>query len=248
MADNVAVVSGPPARFQRRGRILALRYRHRPIAAASRTVAVAGLAAVLAGCATANVSGVVSSNNASPRPTEILVRVRTAPHPNEPNSALTADVGDRLRDALIKQLTKFGLAAEAYAPGAARSDAATLDVALTEADGGNAAKRFLIGFGVGQAKLQATIELEPGGDSPRQPMTEFTVASNSGYKPGLVMPAVVSAVTGDPIHLAIGGGLKTVTSLRGDGVSSLVDETTISVVRQLKRYYERSGWTWQAHG
>jgi hypothetical protein len=211
------------------------------------TVTLGSCAAILAGCASANVTSIASTNTSTPRPAEILVDVRPAFNPSNPSAELAADVSAKLQSALIKKLTKAGITAEAYAPGMARAGAATLHVAITGATPGNTAERILIGFGVGQAKLQASAELETVKVPPGQSMTNFVVFSNSGYQPGMIMPAGVAGATGNMIHFAIGGGIKLVTSSHG-GMSAVVDETTTAITGQLEKYYEQVGWIWRRHG
>lgn len=209
-------------------------------------VALGGCAAMLAGCATANVAGIASTNASTPRPAEILVDVRPALDAGDPDVGLAADISAKLQSALIKKLTKAGITAEAYAPGMVRAGAATLHVAITGAVPGNTAERILIGFGVGQAKLQATAELETDKTAPTQSMTKFIISSDSGYKPGMIVPAGVAAVTRNVIHLAIGGGIKLVTSVH-EGMSVVVDETTTAIVGQLEKYYGQVGWNGPIH-
>jgi hypothetical protein len=211
------------------------------------TVTLGSCAAILTGCASANVTSIASTNTSTPRPAKILVDVRQAFNPSNPSAVPAADVSAKLQSALIKKLTKAGITAEAYAPGVARADAATLHVAITGAVPGNTAVRILIGFGVGQAKLQASAELETVKVPPGQSMTNFVVFSNSGYQPGMIMPAGVAGATGNMIHFAIGGGIKLVTSSHG-GMSAVVDETTTAITGQLEKYYEQVGWIWPRHG
>ena len=112
------------------------------------TVTFGSCAGILAGCATADVASIASINTSTPRPAEILVDVRPAFNPSNPNAEAAADVSAKLQSALIKKLTKAGITAEACVPGMARAGAATLHVAITSAVPGNTAKRILIGFGV----------------------------------------------------------------------------------------------------
>jgi hypothetical protein len=210
-------------------------------------VTLGSCAGILAGCATADVASIASINTSTPRPAEILVDVRPALNAGNPNAELAADVSAKLQSALTKRLTQAGITAEAYAPGMGRAGAATLHVAITGAVPGNTAERILIGFGVGQAKLQASAELETVKVPPGQSMTNFVVSSNSGYQPGMIMPAGVAAATGNVIHFAIGGGIKLATSSHG-GMSAVVDETTRAITGQLEKYYQQVGWIWPRHG
>jgi Domain of unknown function (DUF4410) len=206
-----------------------------------RLTALIGATVALGGCATAKVANVASAQVSNFRPSEVLVEVRPAMSSGDPNVALASKVSEKLQVALIKKLTKSRITAEAYAPGEALAGAATLRVTITRADPGNAVERFLIGFGFGQAKLQASAEFDVDKAVPAQSMTTFVISSHSGYKPGLVLPGSVAAATGDAIHLAIGGGIDVAMSIPG-GMSRPVRATTNAIVGQLEKYYAQIGW------
>ncbi|HUH84956.1 MAG TPA: DUF4410 domain-containing protein [Stellaceae bacterium] len=210
-----------------------------------RRAATVSAAIALAGCAGARVSNVAAETSAGQPPTEILIDVNAASVGTaEPQVA--ADIATHLRSDLLEHLTKARLAAEPYQPGASHRGAALLHVSITEAEPGSYVERFIVGFGLGRARLEAAVNLETGDTAPPRPMTEFSTSSATGrMMPGLILPIAVTVATKDLIPLAVGGGLKVATSFRG-GLDNSAEETAKAIVAQLKKYYASAGWPWPA--
>jgi hypothetical protein len=207
-----------------------------------RVLVVGAAVVVLGGCATAQVADVTASSVPQHQPTEILVDAQPALGSDDPHVAAATEVSNALQRELIQKLTKSGITADAYRPGAVPAGAAVLHISITDADPGNALERFVIGFGAGRAKLAVTAELRADGPSAGS-MTRFVTMSDSGHKLGLIVPGGVAAATGKVIHLAIGGGIDVITSING-GLAKPVRATTNVIARELQKYYDRSGWTW----
>jgi hypothetical protein len=193
----------------------------------------------LAGCAGARISDVRTENAAAaPPPAQILVEVDT-------QASGAAELVPKLQSTLVERLTKAKLSAIPFAPGASQPGAAVLHVSITETDPGNYLERFIVGFGLGRARMQAKVDLERP-DAAGHPMTAFDTSAASGrFMPGLVLPAAISVATKNVIPIVVGSGLKAATSLRG-GLDRTVDSTAKGVVDQLKKYYAAAGWHWPA--
>lgn len=203
-----------------------------------RLVMIGAAAALLGGCATAKVGGVATEGEPGQRPAEILVDVHPAADVDAPHLAAASQASDQLEQALIQNLEKSGITAEAY-NGAAGKGAALLHVSITDADPGNAVERFVIGLGAGKAKLQVNAELQLG----KEATTKFATSSDSGHKLGLIVPGGVAAATGQAIHLAIGGGIDVATSVHG-GMERPLHATSTAIVQQIHKCYEQAGWYW----
>lgn len=218
----------------------------KPIAVQSpRFAPVAGALALLfllSGCVSAQVNDVVSAPAAPSQPRQILVALDISVPVAGDDAALAQEVGETLRAAVIQDLADAGVSAQPLAAGARPAGVAVLHLAIAEADSGSAWERFVIGFGAGRAKLRATAALETEAAGR---LTSFSTSSDSGRRPGLIMPAGVAAATRTVIPLAIGGTVKTVTSLR-DGLDRPLGKTAQAVVEQLEAYYRQAGWTWPA--
>ena len=197
--------------------------------------------ALLAGCA-AQVSTLAEREPGAARPVEILVAVNA--DPGEPaGTAIAQNIATALQSELVRRLTKAKLTAAPFLPGAVPSNADVLHVVITDADPGDRLKRIVIGFGAGRAELRATADLARAGAAAQAPLLTFSTASDSGYKPGLIVPGAVAAGTGDALGLAIGGGVDIATNIQG-GLAKPTEKTATAIVTRLKRYYASVGWSW----
>jgi hypothetical protein len=199
----------------------------------------------LAGCARAQVGEVATAAASGPTPVEILVDVSAAPAINAQQAAAAQAIGPQPEKSLVQTLTKQGVTAEPFVPNTEHPGAAVLHVAITQADPGNAVARFVIGFGAGRSELHVAADLERQGSAGAYVMTAFNTSSNSGRRPGVILPGGVALATGKIIHLAIGGGIEVATSI-GGALDRPVRETATAIVHQMKDYYTASGWYWPA--
>ena len=138
---------------------------------------------LLSGCAGAKIANVTSVDAGSPSPAEILVQVDSTPD-QDTNAATLTKITAALQSDLIEQLTKARVTAEPFVPGTSHPGAAVLHISIAEADPGSALERIIIGFGAGQAKLQAEVDFKTADTRAAQTMTAFDTSSNSGYQPG----------------------------------------------------------------
>jgi hypothetical protein len=211
-----------------------------------RVVVGISMVLLLSGCAGAKITNVTSVDAGSPSPAEILVQVDSTPD-QDANAATLTKVASALQSDLIEQLTKARVTAEPFVPGTSHPGAAVLHISIAEADPGSALERIIIGFGAGQAKLQAEVDFETTDTRAAQTMTAFDTSSNSGYQPGLIVPGGVALATGRAVHLAIGAGIDVALNVRG-GLARPTAKTASAVVNQLKKYYASVGWIWPADG
>ena len=198
----------------------------------------------LAACAGASVTSVSEAAAHAPPPREILVEVDAPPPAPADDRATARSIGSALGRDLVKQLDAAHLAASERPPGTLARGDAVLHVDVTLADEGSRLKRVVIGFGAGRARLTATASLESAAGAS---LTRFDTASDSGMKPGLLLPGAVAGATGNLIHLAIGGGVDVAMNMR-DGLAAPTQHTAGAIVKQLKTYYAAVGWPWPKAG
>jgi len=198
---------------------------------------------MLAGCATAHVDSTTYSSPGSTRPVEILVDVGTAAFKDvaQANAAETVRTG--LQADLLKELTADRVFAEPLTAGTQHPGAAILHVMITEAAPGNAVKRLVIGMGAGRAELQAAAELRIPSAAGDSPLVTFNTSSDSGMKPGLIVPGGIALATGKAVHLAIAGGIDLALNAQG-GFDRPLKATARTMVDQVKKYYGSVGWYW----
>jgi len=199
---------------------------------------------MLAGCAGARVSDIAANHVQEPAPVAILVEVDSAAIAGSDRAA--AGVANPLQSDLIAQLLTAKVKAAPFGAGAIPAGNAVLHVSITEAEPGSFWKRLVIGFGLGRAELRAKVDLEAADAAGPRAMTSFATSSDNGrVMPGLILPAAVAVATRNIIPLAVGGGIKLVTSRRG-GLDQPTEDTARAIVTQLKAYYVSVGWHWPA--
>lgn len=227
------VTPSPPAALARPGGI-----QRRPL----RWLALGGLA-LLGGCASARVTDLAEAGGGGTAPAAILVETTSAAPVAARDAGVSSRAAAALERDLITRLSKSGLAAAALGPGPTPRGDAVLHVAISQADPGDRAERLLVGFGLGRSVLQVRTTL----DSPSGATSTlaFDTASDSGRKPGLILPGGVAAITGNAAHLAIGGAVDVALTARG-GLDRDADRTAKAIVTRLKAYYASMGWSWAA--
>jgi Domain of unknown function (DUF4410) len=70
-------------------------------------------------------------------------------------------------------------------------------------DAGSAVKRIVLGFGDGSADLKTAVEGYVMTDRGRRHLGSGDVGAGTGKAPGVVVPAVIAAVSGNPIGFIV---------------------------------------------
>ena len=208
-------------------------------------LAVTVMVAMLTGCASARVAETARTDPAGTQPIEILVDVSATPPSDAERAKVVRDVSSTLQSNIVKELAAAHIAAEVFVPGTPHAGAAVLHVTVTEASPGSTLERFVVGFGVGRAELNATAELRVGDATGTLPLNAFNTYSDSGFKPGLLLPGGIALATGKAAHIAIAAGLDVAFNVHG-GLQQPVKHTSSAIVKQLKKYYGSVGWSWPA--
>ncbi|GAN80718.1 DUF4410 domain-containing protein [Acidocella aminolytica] len=207
-----------------------------------------GLSAlVLTGCASPQVTAMshTGSSANTPAPEQVLVNITPAPQssPTETQTVNNAVTG--LQTALMENLSREHVAASIYNPALDQSGVLVMHVTISAATPGNAAARLVVGLGAGASQLLVTTDIRPGGQQPGGAAEQFSVASGSGAKPGLILPGGIALATHNVWSLAIGGAVD-VAMNRRSGISAAEDKTAKRIVAELKAYYTAQGWNWPA--
>lgn len=207
------------------------------------TIRFAGAALVvlfLGSCGAARVTN-LSTQVAAAKPSEILVDVDVDTSLDADTKLAAEKAAKEIALDVTKKLRQAHISAEQYILTDRQPNTAILHISITKADAGNSAERFAIGFGVGRAKLIANADLRSSGSAAPQLMVTFDTASDSGRRPGLILPGGFAFATGNVIHLAIGGAIDAAGSLRG-GLARPVKKTASAIADQVKHYYKSAGW------
>jgi len=215
----------------------------------------------LAACASTEVTERESYEGPKlPRPGRIIVHDFTA-NPDEipAGSALAEHAGPRPTAAQLKEIVKLGaevakqLSAKLSAAGlpavqAAGQPAPQLnDIVIrgyfVTVDEGSAAKRVLIGFGSGDAKLMTMVEGYRQTATGLEQLGSGEIRSDGGHIPGLILPAAVLVATANPIGLVVGGAVKAVGEADGSAtIEGSAERTADEIAKELEKAAERQGW------
>ncbi len=220
---------------------------------------------LLAGCSTIKVSDREEYDGASiPRPARILVYDFAADANDLPDwaggggvqglPAATADkddvaagrkLGADVATELVKKLNAMGMTAvrAENQPGPQLNDLAIVGY-FTSIEAGSGVKRVVIGFGKGAAQVNAHVEGYRDTADGMQRLGGGTIDSGgSGKAPGLIVPALVTVATHNPIGLVVSGAAKAEGEVSGrttdkGSAERLADE----IAKELKPKFHSQGW------
>jgi hypothetical protein len=214
----------------------------RPAARRNRWQAILPLGALLlaAGCAGAKVENMsMAPVHAPVAPSTVRVDVALA---SDLRTNVDASKAAQLLQAdLVKRYRKAGLSAFPSVSQPATPGSATVHVRVSRADAGSRAQRMLIGFGAGKSTLRSDVTFDIEGDA--SPALSLSASTNSGRKPGLILPGAIAAATGEASRLAIGAGVGVLFETRA-GLSKEADRSAKLIVKQTRKLYQTSGWRW----
>lgn len=221
--------------------------------------------ALLAGCASTTISNREEYTGGEiPRPGRIIVydfAVTPADIPAwsstgyryaQSGASMSPDVidagrklGADLADELVKKIDDMGMTAvrSEGQPGPQLNDLAIIGY-FASVDKGSAVERMVIGFGKGAAEVTAHVEAYRSTSQGMQELGSGDVASGGGAKgPGLIVPAIVTVATANPIGLAVGGAVKAEGEISGRttdvGSAKRIAE---EIAKALQVQFQKQGW------
>jgi hypothetical protein len=154
-------------------------------------------------------------------------------------------LGAKLAEELVDKINDMGMTAvrSANQPGPQRNDLAIAGY-FSSIDKGSAAERVVVGFGKGGADVKAHVAAYRKTDEGMVRLGSGDVdAGGGGKSPGLIVPALVTVATANPIGLAVGGAVKAEGEISGrstdvGSAKRIADE----IAKRLKIQFERQGW------
>src|SRR5215472_11797021 len=195
----------------------------------TRTVFCFFALSVIAGCASTQVTEQTAMvNDTIPRPNQIWVYNFVADPGavpvdssikgvvSRPTTAPTAEqletgrqLGALIAQDLTADLAAMGLpAVQADINSAPAVGDGVIRGYLVSAESGDAARRFVIGFGHGSSELDTVVEGYVMTSQGLRSLGSGKVTSSGAKTPGIVVPAAMAIATGNPIGLIVVGGAK----------------------------------------
>lgn len=154
------------------------------------------------------------------------------------------ELGARVAQELVDEIQEMGLPAVRAAgqPGPDVDDLVLVGYFGT-VDEGSALKRVVVGFGSGAPQLTTHIEAYRQTEDDLVKLGSGATASGKGRMPGVVVPAIVTVATANPIGLAVGGAVKAGEELTGRStIEGTAKQTAQKIAEELKGAFERQGW------
>ena len=166
----------------------------------------------------------------------------TAPSPEE--SEVARKLGAQVAKELVAEIQNMGLpAVRAVGQPPAQPGDLVLMGYFESMDQGSAVKRIALGFGSGSASLQTRVEGYLMTDKGLKLLGSGDVDSAGNKMPGVAVPLVVAAATGNPIGLIVSTAAKTEGQLSGrTTIEGAAQRTAKEIGEQLKPAFQRQGW------
>jgi hypothetical protein len=218
---------------------------------------------VLSGCASTQVTGRERLvNEKLPRPGMIWVHDFTASAsdvpsdsafaqaaesstpPTEEQEALARELGIGIAAQLVNEIRALGLLATVATPGTRpQINDIVIRGYLVSIDQGNAAKRMTIGFGSGSSELATAVEGYQMTAEGLRKLGSATIQAKGSKGPGASLGAAGWLITGSPVGLIVGGGMKVYGEASGSAkIQGRAKQTAKEIADQLKIRFEQQGW------
>jgi hypothetical protein len=164
--------------------------------------------------------------------------------PTAEEAAIGRELGVDIATRVVEDIREMGLPAERGVHGAQLNvNDLVFHGYLVSIEQGNTAGRMAIGFGVGGSELTTTVEAFQMTPQGLKRLGSATLGSKSSKTPGAGLGAAGWAITGSPIGLIVGGGLKVYGEASGSSrVEGRARKTADEISDQLKERFKNQGW------
>ena len=180
-------------------------------------------------------------------PTESAVAGQYA-EPSTPQSAKEIEVGRQLGAQVAKELVTeirgMGLPAVQAAgqPGPLNGDLVIMGY-FESVDSGSLGKRIVLGFGSGSAHLNTSVEAYLMTNQGLRRLGSGDVDAAGGKAPGVAVPLVMVAATGNPIGLIVSSAAKAEGELSGrTTIEGAAKRTAKAIADRLQIAFKKQGW------
>jgi len=157
---------------------------------------------------------------------------------------LGRQLGAQVAQELVTEIQGMGLpAVRAQGQPAPRVGDIVLMGYFESVDSGSAVKRMVLGFGQGAADLKTVVEGYLMTDKGLRRLGSGTVDSGTGKAPGVAVPLVMAAATGNPIGLIISSAVKVEGQASGrTTIEGTPKRTAKEIADQLRAAFQKQGW------
>ena len=159
-------------------------------------------------------------------------------------AALGRQLGIQIAAELAAAIREMGLPAAQVSPGATpRVNDIVIRGYLVSVEAGSAAKRMTIGFGSGGSELTTAVEGYQMTASGLRKIGSGTTGAKGSKGPGAAVGVAGLLVTGNPVGLIVGGGMKIYGEASGSAtIEGRAKATAKEIADVLKERFQQQGW------
>jgi len=184
-------------------------------------------------------------------PDEVPSESALAGKHDEHSTAQTAEeiavgrrVGGEIAQGLVEEIRNMGLPAARGSSGTTpQINDLVLRGYLLSVDEGSATKRVAIGFGSGGSELKVAMEGFQMTAQGLRKLGSGKMQSGGGKTPGGAVGVAALIVTGNPVGLIVGGGVKAYGEYSGSAkIEGRAKDTAKEIAEKLKPKFQEQGW------
>jgi hypothetical protein len=164
--------------------------------------------------------------------------------PTDEETALGRELGSTIAAQLVADIQEMGLpAVQVSAPTTPQVNDIVIRGYLVSIEQGSTAKRMTIGFGAGGSEMEAAVEGYQMTANGLRKLGSGMTGSEGSKGPGAAVGGAAWLITGSPVGLIVGGGLKVYGEASGNSkVEGRAKATAKEIAEQLKKRFEEEGW------
>jgi hypothetical protein len=153
-------------------------------------------------------------------------------------------LGAQVAKELVAEIRGMGLpAVQAAGQPAPRIGDIVIMGYFESVDTGSAEKRIVLGFGSGAADLKTAVEGYLMTDTGLRRLGSGDVDAGDGKAPGVAVPLVVAAASGNPIGLIVSSAVKAEGEMSGrTTIEGAAQRTAKEIADQLRVAFQNQGW------
>ncbi len=164
--------------------------------------------------------------------------------PTAEQAELGRQLGTQIAAQLVAAIREMGLPATQVLPGAKpQLNDIVFRGYLVSVDPGSATKRMTIGFGSGGSELITAVEGYQMTANGLRKLGSGTTGAKSSKGPGATLGVASLLVTGNPVGLIVGGGMKIYGEASGSAkIEGRAKATAKEIADVLKKRFQQEGW------
>jgi len=168
----------------------------------------------------------------------------TAAPPTVEETALGYQLGAEIAAQLVMDIREMGLpAVQLSTPTALQVNDIAIRGYLVSIEQGSTGKRMTIGFGSGGSELATAVEGFQMTTNGLRLIGSGTAKSTGSKGPGAALGGAAWLITGSPVGLIVGGGLKIYGEASGSAkIEGRAKQTAKEIADQLKTRFQEEGW------